>query len=60
MPKCRKMILREDISLGPPPKYSLREAVRILKSKDARVVLREFPGVVMELRGWCFGVRNIM
>src|SRR3990170_66727 len=49
-----RMAVVEDhvhIFLGAPPKYSPGEIVRILKSKSAKVVFREFPEVREELWG---------
>src|SRR3972149_6474751 len=49
-----RMAVVEDhvhIFLGAPPKYSAGEIVRVLKSKSAKVVFREFPEVREELWG---------
>ena len=49
-----RMAVVEDhvhIFLGAPPKYSPGEIVRVLKSKSAKVVFREFPEVREELWG---------
>ncbi len=49
-----RMAVVEDhvhIFLGAAPRYSPGEIVRVLKSKSAKVVFREFPGVREELWG---------
>jgi putative transposase len=49
-----RMAVVEDhvhIFLGAPPKYSPGEIVRVLKSRSAKVVFREFPEVREELWG---------
>ncbi|MBF8303100.1 MAG: putative transposase, IS200-like, partial [Candidatus Dadabacteria bacterium] len=49
-----RMAVVEDhvhIFLGAPPRYSAGEIVRVLKSKSAKVVFREFPEVREELWG---------
>ena len=52
--EIEKMAVVEDhvhIFLGAPPKYSPGEIVRILKSRSAKAVFREFPEVEKELWG---------
>ena len=57
-----RMAVVEDhvhIFLGAPPKYSPGEIVRILKSKSAKVIFREFPEVREELWSDGYFVRSV-
>ena len=48
------------ISFGAPPKYSPGEIVRVLKSRSAKVVFREFPEVRGEFWSDGYFVRSVV